>query len=184
MMKKLYLGFSLLLLIYMVFPAIGNISYFQQLPDSVKSTLEGDTIQVPNVVGYFSNNYREFVVKFYQGNFHKLSILPFPPYRLNYPPEYSFVAIKNHTDTTYLEELVYPLRESLFVNGFEPFNPDKTPKYWGSIKFSVEGKEWETKTTLRLYPSSIFIRIIVWLGITVSIWLLYKFSRKIIKGGI
>lgn len=164
----------------MLWPMPNKISDFRPLPESVKSKLAGDTFQIPNVSAYFSNNYRDFVIKFYQENFRDLAWLPFLPYRLNYPPEYSFVAIKKHTDTTYLEELVYPLKGSLFVNGYEPFNIDKTAKYWGSTKFQEEGKEWETKSTLRLYPSSFFARLIVWFGITVAILLLYKLSIKVL----
>lgn len=177
--KSLYLGFSLLLLIYMLWPTPDKISDFKPLPNSAKSKLAGDTFQIPNVSAYFSNNYRDFVVKFYQQNFKELAKLPIPSYRLNYPPEYSFVAIKKHTDTTYIEELVYPLKGSLFVNGYEPFNPDRTPKFWGASMFDIEGVNWDTKTTLRLYPSSVFARLIVWLGITVSILLLYRLFRKV-----
>lgn len=166
----------------MIWPVPGKIDDVKPLSDSVKSKLEGDTIQVPNVAAYFSNKYRDFALKFYQQNFQQLAKLPLPPYRLNYPPEYSFVAIKKHTDTTYIEELVYPLKASLYVNGFEPFNPDKTPKYWGASKFVINGNEWETKVTLRLYTSTFLARIIVWLGIILSIWQLNKLSKKIIKG--
>ena len=48
---------SLLLLIYMLLPGADSITDFPALPDSIKSNLEGDTIQVPNVSAYFSNNY-------------------------------------------------------------------------------------------------------------------------------
>lgn len=175
-----FLIFSALLLVYMLWPMPSNISEFKALPDSVKSTLSGDTIQVPNVAGYFSDNYRDFIVPFYQQDFQRLSLLPLSPYRLSYPPEYSFVAIKKHTDTTYLEEVVYPLKGSLFINGFEPFNPDGTPKYWGANPFNEQGKVLYTKTTIRYYPSSAGVRFIVWFGIVASLLFLYKLSRKII----
>lgn len=166
----------------MIWPMPSNISDFSALPNSDKSKLAGDNVeQVPNVAGYFSNNYRDYVVRFYQDNFKKLSFFPFAPYRLNYPPEYSFVAIKKHTDTTYLEELVYPMKGSIFVNGFEPFIEGGTPKYWGASTFDVGGNIWETKVTIRLFTSSLFIRIIVWFGTIVSMMLIYNLSRKIFK---
>lgn len=164
----------------MVWPGPTTINQFSPLPSSTKSKLEGDTIQIPNVAGYFSDNYREFVVPFYNKNYQLLSHFPFPPLRLNHPPEYSWTAIKKHTDSTYLEELVYPLRDSLYVNGLEPFNADSTPKFWGSTRFEVEGKNFFTKVTLRFYPSTLPVKIIVWLGITVSIALLYKLGREIL----
>lgn len=179
-MKKIFIFLSVLLLIYMLWPGPAKITDFIPLPDSAKSRLAGDTFQIPNVAGYFSNNFRDFVVPFYALNYWQKTLLPFPPLRLNHPPEYSWTVIKKHTDSTYLEELVYPLRDSLFVNGFEPFYPDGKPKFWGSSQFDVDGKNWYTKTTLRFYPSPKVIRIVVWLGIVSSVYFLYKLGRKII----
>ena len=161
-------------------PGPGKISDFKALPFSDKSTLEGDTIQIPNVSAYFSNNFRDFVTFFYLKNYQQKTWLPFPPIRLNHPPEYSWNVIKKHTDSTFLEELSYPLRDSLYVNGFEPFYEDKTPKYWGASNFTVNGNGWYTKVTLRFYPSNLLIRLLVWLGISSSILMLYKLSRRII----
>ncbi len=179
-MKKIYIGLCLLLLIYMLWPSPNKISDFAALPNSDKSTLSGDTIQIPNVSAYFSDNFREFVMPFYKENFQKLSKLPFPPLVLNHPPEFSWTAIKKHTDSTYLEELVYPLRDSLYVNGFEPFYSDRTSKFWGSTKFEVDGHTWYTKTTMRFYPSGLIVKFLVWLGIVISLSLLFKLGRKII----
>src|SRR3989344_6860342 len=146
-MKKIFFIFSFLLLIYMLWPGPARIDQFKALPESEKSTLEGDTIQIPNVSAYVSNNFRGFVIPFYSDNYQNLVKLPFPPLRLNYPPEYSWTAIKKHTDSTYLEELVYPLRDSLYINGFEPFEENGEPKYWGATKFEVGENIWFTKTT-------------------------------------
>ena len=164
----------------MLWPGPSKISDFEALPSSYKSKLEGDTTQIPNVAGYFSGSYRGFVVPFYLQNYQSNTHFFLPPLRLNHPPEYSWIAIKKHTDSTYLEELVYPLRDSLYVNGLEPFNPDKTPKFWGAIPFEEGGRLWDTKTTLRFYPSSIWARFLVWVGISASIALLYRLGRKII----
>lgn len=179
-MKYLFISFSLLLLIYMLWPGPSKISEFNPLPHSSKSTLAGDTVQIPNVAGYFSDNYREFVVPFYSANYQRQTRFPLPPLRLNHPPEYSWKTIKKHTDSTYLEELVYPLRDSLFVNGFEPFYEDGKPKFWGSAKFDVDGQSFYTKTTLRFYPSKSIVRILVWFGIITSIYLLFKMGRRIL----
>ena len=179
-LKKIFYIFSSLLLIYMLWPAPTKISDFPPLPDSDKSTLSGDTVQIPNVAGYFSDNYREFVVPFYSKAYQSKAHLPFPPLKLNHPPEFSWLTIKKHTDSTYLEELVYPLRDSLYVNGFEPFYFDGTPKFWGSTKFEVGDKDWFTKTTIRFYPANFIVRFLVWLLIVTSLLFLFKLSRKII----
>lgn len=178
--KHLYTIFSIALLIYMVWPGPSKISQFQKLPNSDKSTLAGDTVQIPNVSAYFSNNFRDFVVPFYRNDYQTLSHFPFPPLRLNYPPEFSWNVIKKHTDSTYLEELIYPLRGSIYVNGFEPFNKDGTPRYWGASIFNTGDNKWYTKVTLRFYPSNILIKITVWFGILLSIFLIYKVGKGII----
>ncbi len=180
MAKKIFIIFSLTLLIYMIAPGPRSISNFADLPNSIKSNLPGDTVQVPNVAGYFSNNYRDFTTTFYKKNYQSLTLFPFPPIRLNYPPEFSYTAIKDQTQSTYLEEYVYPLRDSLFVNGFEPFYEDGTPKYDGAIKFDIGPIFYDNKATIRFYPSNIIVRIVVWLGIISSTYLLWKMFKKII----
>lgn len=179
-LKLIFCIFSALLLIYMIWPGPSKISDFKPLPFSVKSKLEGDTIQIPNVAAYFSNTFREAVVPFYSANYQRKTGLPFPPLRLNHPPEYSWTVIKVNTDSTYLEELVYPLRDSLYVNGFEPFYSDGKPKFWGSTQFGAEGQSFYTKTTLRYYPSTKITRILVWFGTVTSIYLLARLGKKIL----
>lgn len=180
MKKKVFIIFSGLLLIYMLWPGPGKISDFTPLLSSDKSDLPGDTVQVPNVAGYFSDNYREFVMQFFLTDYQKKSRFPFPPIRLNRPPEYSWKVIKKHTDNTYLEELVYPLRDSLYIAGLEPFYSDGQPKFWGSSKLDFLGHTWYTKTTLRFFPSRTTVRILVWVGIITSLYLLFRLGRKIL----
>lgn len=182
MFKKTFVIFSLLLLVYMLWPGPSKISDFPALPSSDKSKLEGDTIQIPNVSAYFSDNFRDFVTTFYSKAYWKKTLLPFPPLKLNHPPEFSWITIKKHTDSTYLEELVYPLRDSLFVNGLEPFTNMGEPRWWGATKFEASDNlnPWFTKATLRFYPSSILVRIFVWFGITIFSVLIYRLGKKII----
>ncbi len=179
-MKKIYIIFSLFLFVYMLWPGPGKISDFKALPDSTKSKLEGDTIQIPNVSAYLSNNFRDFVVPFYLEYYQNLTKLPFAPMQLNHPPEFSWTAIKKHTDSTYLVELTYPLRDSLFVNGFEPFYENGEPKYWGAVKFEEGGQNFFTKTTLRFYQSPIWAKLLTWLGITLSIFLIFRLGKNIL----
>lgn len=180
-MKYFYIIFSLLLLVYMLWPGPSKISDFKALPDSVKSTLEGDTIQIPNVVGYFSNKFRSFVIPFYRTDYQNNTIFPFPPLRLNHPPEYSWVVIKKHTETTYLEEFVYPLRDSLYVNGFEIYRPDGSSIFYSVPRLEEAGKSWPAKVTLRFYPSNFFVRVLTWAGITIASAMLFKLGWRIIK---
>lgn len=174
----LYLLFCILLLVYMVWPQPKSIDQFKVLPNSERSKLDGDTWQVPDVAAYFSNNYREFTVSFYQKDFKNLHHMLFPPFRLNYPPEFAFSAIKPYTDSTYLEEVFYPLKDSVFVNGFEPFYQNDGPKFTGAAKFDMQSHTWDTKSTLRFYPSSLWARLVVWFGVSLSIALLYVLGKR------
>lgn len=171
---------SLLLLLYMIVPGATSISDFGALPDSSKSTLSGDTVQVPNLTAYYSNHFREFVTSYYFNSFSETLRLPFSPIKLNYPPEFAYTAIKDQTQSTYLEEYLYPLRDSLFVNGMEPFLEDGTQRFWGADKFDSEGEEYLTKTTIRYYPSGLGIRFVVWFGIVVSSYLIITLGRKVL----
>lgn len=174
--------FSILLLIYLILPGPGDINNFAALSNSYKSWLSGDTVQIPNVVAYFSNNFRKYVTNFYYWEYRKNTYFPLPPIRLNYPPEYAFNAIKTNTDSTYLEEFVYPLRDSLFVNGFEPFLENGKPRYSGAVKFFLPNKEWvATKVTLRYYPSTILSRIILWIGINLAVLFIINLTKEVLK---
>lgn len=180
MTKIIAISFSIIFLIYLLWPGPTSVSNFAVLPNSDRSTLEGDTVQVPNVIAYFSNNYRDSVTSFYKNNYSSLIKIPFLPIRLNYPPELAYTAIKDQTESTYLEEYVYPFRDSLYVNGMEPFYQDGQPKYWGATKFISANGSFETKTTLRFYPSSIIFRVISWVGINLSVYLLWKVGRRVV----
>lgn len=181
MIRKLFVIFSVVFLIYMIWPGPGSITQFSALPDSAKSTLSGDTIQIPNVSGYFSNKFRNFVTPFYKNNYQQISYFPFPPLRINHPPEYSWTVIKQQTETTYLEEFTYPLRDSLYVNGYEILRPDGTPIFYSAPKLEEAGKSWPAKATLRLYTSNVLVRIIIWAAILVSMKNIFKLGNKIIK---
>lgn len=176
----IFIVFSILLLVYMLLPGPTSIQNFTALPNSFKSTLEGDTIQVPDVAAYFSDNFRNYVTTYYFNELKNLSTAPFGPLKLNYPPETAYQAIKDQTQSTYLEEYVYPLKYSIFVNGLEPVDENGVPRYWGGDKFFAGGRDYLTKVTIRFYPSSVPVRLAVWLGIVTSVFFIYKLSKKII----
>ncbi len=180
-LKFLFFSLSFLFLLYLVWPfEPKSILDFSPLPQSAKSTLSGDTIEVPNVSAYFSDNYRGFVSKYYRNQFQYITKLPFPPIVLNHPPEYAFDYIKDQTQSTYLEEYAYPWRGRLFVNGLEPFEEKtKQPRYEGATKFEAQGMLYETKVTLRYYPTPLWARIVVWFGVNIIVVLFFFFVRNL-----
>jgi hypothetical protein len=185
MIKILFAILSCAFLIYLLVPGPLSINDFPDLPNSKRSTLEGDTVQVPNVKAFFSNNYRDYSTKLYKKAFKDKNSLPFDPISLNYPPEFAFTAIKDQTESTFLEEYVYPFRDSIYINGLEPFdNINKKPRFNGATFVYEDGeKKYETKVTLRYYPSPIWARIVVWLGLNISIVALWTVGKKVLIYG-
>ena len=98
--------------------------------------------------------------------------IPLPTYRLNYPPEEARNIIRDQTRATFLEEIVHPFRESVYVNGFEPKDPKDS--------IFIQGRDWRQKITIRFIPSTIYIRLLLG-GLTfIFIPILYKGVRKVI----
>ncbi len=149
--KIVYIFLSFLFLIYLFLP---NPDFPPQLPDSLQSSEPGDTETLLRRA-YYTDYLRSEVLKHYQENFEKLGFLnlKFLTYRLNYPPEEAQTLIRDQTRSTFLEEIVHPFRESLFVNGFEP-KLDKDAIY-------VEGKKWNQKITVKIVYSSLAARVFV-----------------------
>jgi hypothetical protein len=181
--KIIFTGLFFLGLIYLIWPGPSTIGDISALPQSTKSKEPGDTTQVTNVAAYFSNMRRQAVTRFYYQNFSYLNILgiPIPPIKLNRPPEESYTYIRDQQPSTYLEEYVYPFRDSIYVNGFEPFNEKGQPYKLGATDIYIEGAFYDTKTTIRYYGSSIVWRLIIYIGIWISFYFTYQTIREILR---
>jgi len=171
--------FLFLIFVYLLLPPPLEIP---PLPESLKSTEPGDTIQIPGVSAYYTNLPRQEVLDFYQKNFSKSRFLGIPllTYRLNHPPEYARQVIRDTQQSSYLEEIVHPLRESLFVNGYEwendPFTP---PASRSQYRMVINGKEFKCKVTIRPFFSNLWARVIVFIGIITISFLIIKELLKI-----
>ncbi len=169
-MKKILLG--LLILLWIVFGVylLLPLPTIAPLPNSIKSTEPGDTVQVPNVSGYFSNQSRETVMYFYRQQFTQSTIpgFSFPTYSLEHPPLYAQERIRDQLKAWYFEELVHPFRESFYVAGWTPALAQASLR----IKFApivVDNKVYYQKTTVRLMPSSVLARMSVYLLMTAAL---------------
>lgn len=153
-----YFILSLFFIIYLILP---GPKFPEPLPDALKST-EGADIETPLRRGYFTNATRDEVMEHYFARFQTkyLGNIFIPTYRLNYPPEESGTLIRDQTHSTFLEEIVHPLRESLYISGYEPKNTGEV--------LTVGGLPWRQKVIVKYVPSSLIIRIIVSLLIIVS----------------
>jgi len=87
-----------------------------------------------------------------------------PTYRLNYPPEEAQVIIRDQTKSTFLEEIVHPFRESFYINGYEPKEPQNI--------IEVDGKIWRQKIIVKFVPSNTLARLSIIFITMVLIWVI------------
>jgi hypothetical protein len=174
------LSFWLLGVVYLSLPE----PVIPNLPDSLKSSEPGDTVQIPGVWAYYTNLSREEAIGFYKEAFSCSSFLKIPliTYRLNHPPEYAQETIIDTLKNNFYEELVHPLRESLFISGWIP-KEDKV--YLAKNKkpiteFLVDGQTFSAKITLYHVTSPFWAKFLVWTGIMVLIWLLFSAFKFIL----
>jgi len=163
-MKILKISLSIIFILGCVYLLAPSPEY-PELTDAVRSDEPGDTWQHPDQKGYYTNLSRSEVINQMQSKF-KLNILgiEIPSFRLNYPPEEAQTIIRDQLTSNYLEEIVYPFRESLFVNGWEPKN---APRYSGMPaagipEISFRGIPYLSKVTLMPVNSNVFVRLIIW----------------------
>lgn len=150
---------------------------FPDLPNSVKSSEPGDTVQIPGVSAYYTDLSREEVVDFYYKYFSRSPFfgISLVNYKLNHPPERIREVLRETQQSTYVEEIVHPLRESVFVNGFEWNNdPFTLPSKRVKNILIVDGKIYQFKVTLFYQESKIWQRLLIFYLILLIILLLYR----------
>ena len=149
-LKALFVVFSLVFIFYLLLPAPS----FPEPPSDALQSDEPADLEDPLRRGYFTDLSRQGVLEHYQKEFSgsPLGNLSLPTYRLNYPPEEAQTKIRDQTRSTFLEEIVHPFRESLFVNGFEP-KLDKDV-------ILIEDKIWRQKIIIKYVQSRTLIRVV------------------------
>lgn len=149
-MKKLsifiFFILSITLLVYVFIPN----PKFPNSPSDFYQSDEPADVETPLRRGYYTDLTREEVINHYEKEFNKGFF--YTP-KFNYPPEEAQIIIRDQTKSSFLEEIVHPFRESIYINGFEP----KTDNY----KMFVNDKYWRQKVIVRHVPSSIWIRLTV-----------------------
>lgn len=173
--------------IYILLPGPNTVFDFPPLAKSVKSNLDGDTWQHTNIVAYYSDFQRDGITKFYKSFFGKSLLfgIPLPFISLNHPPEEAYRYVRDQQESTFLEEYTFPLRETIFVNGYEPrieniiHRKNSTDFVGNTIAYG--DKRYKSKTTLRYYPSPLFFRVLVYIGIWLSCVWLYKIYKRLQK---
>lgn len=169
--KILYVVIFSVLLIYVILPE----PQFPTPPaDSIQSNEPADT-ETPLRRAYFTNYTRQEVMDHYKNEFSKPTIfnIPFIGYSFNYPPEESQITIRDQTRSTFLEEIVHPLRESIYINGFEP----KTQK----DAIFIENRSWRQKIIIKYSGSNTSVRVIMVFLIAVSTLVITREFTKFVK---
>lgn len=168
MIKKIlkisYLALSIFFLAYLFLPTPD----FPNPPkDAVISKEPADT-ETPLRRAYFTNLTREEVVDNYKKQFDQMSFLgvKIPTYKLNYGPEEAQTIIRDQARSTFLEEVVHPFRESVYINGFEPKEAKDA--------VVIGGIPWRQKITVRYVPSNVYLRLIVGLLTVVLTFVLMR----------
>lgn len=165
MKQALKIIYALLTLSFLIYLLVPLSNFPGKLDGSLQSSEPADT-ETPLRRGYYANTGRESVISYYRNEFGKTRIfgrgLNLFSFRLNYPPEESQVLIRDQNRSTYLEEIVHPFRQSLFISGFEP-------KY-DKDRIVVDGTNYQQKLVIKLVASNAFTRVIVGL---LSMVLLY-----------
>ena len=175
-----YILFSLMLLFYVSLP---NYDFPKPIPGSVQSNEPAD-IESPLKKAYFTDHTRAEVLEWYksQFNYSTFGNIKLPTYLLNYPPEESQSIIRDQTRSTFLQEIVHPFRETVFINGYEPAADDD------KNKIIIDGTRWRQKIIIKYVPSNLVLRFVISLLTLASIPVVYmafvpefSFLKKILK---
>jgi hypothetical protein len=148
--------FSILFLALFVYILLPSPSFPLPPQDALQSKEPADS-ETPLRRAYFTNLTREEAMKHYLNQFNW-------GLRLNYPPEESAILIRDQTKSTFLEEIVHPLRESIYINGYEPKEPQNA--------INIAGLSWRQKIIVRYVPSNVLVRITTVLLTSVCIFIL------------
>lgn len=165
--KVLNVLLALIGLGFAVYLALPGPSFPAPPPDSLQSKEPADS-ETPLRRAYFTNYTRQQVLDWYEAEFNTSPFknIKLPTYLLNYPPENAQTIIRIQTRSTFLEEIVHPLRESIYINGFEPKELKDA--------INIEGKPWRQKIIVRHVPGSLALRLVAYLGMIVSVTVLFK----------
>lgn len=140
--RILFAVFGMAFLIYLALP---SPAFPSGLWDFKPSTEPSDQ-ETPLRQGFYTNTTRDQLISHYKTEF-KWGIV------LNYPPEDAQTLIRDQTKSNFLQEIVHPMRESIYVNGYKP-----------------EGGDF--KVIVKYVPSNVVVRLLIGLATLGVTWLL------------
>lgn len=163
--ELLVIAFGLVLLRYLL---IQNHPFPAPPPSAIQSDEPADT-EIPNRRAYFTKYTRDQVIAHYKAQLEYIPVV-----RLNYPPEEANRIIRDQTKSWYLEELVHPLRSSVFINGFIPQRD--------SDRIFINGEQYYQKITILYVESSRTMRVVVGLVMILAALLIVRTVKLLLNG--
>lgn len=161
-MKKLFSLKFIILSILNIFALYYLFFPIPSVPDLLaeyKSTEPGDTVQISNVKAFYTNMSRQDIIDYYLQNY---ATKHFFYIKINHPPERSKQIFRDTMQSYYLEEIIFPFKQSLYINGFEWENDVFTkPEKRIKNQLLVGETVYKSKLTLRYFPTTIASRLVV-----------------------
>jgi|CXWL01.1.fsa_nt_gi hypothetical protein len=157
------------------------------LADSARSDEPGDTVQHPDQAAYYTHrDNRGQILSELQKRFDlKDSWTSLISYRLNYRPEEVGELVRDQLRSYYLEEVVHPLRESLFINVFDPAkSPMIDDEKREQARMYLHGQFYPIKVTLRPVYSEVWGRLLIWTLIFPGAYAVYLSLKQSLKSQI
>ena len=176
-MNKILFGIIFVFNVFSLWYLLSPTPTLPDLANSIRSDLPGDTTQLKNVSAYFTNLSRTEVITFYKANFNG-------PFRiqLNHPPEKAKEIIVDTIQSYYLEEFILPFKQSIFINGYDWQNDVFTkPEKRIANKMIYKDIEYQTKVTIKVFPTSIFQRLFGFFGTELAIIIVFFIYRNLLK---
>lgn len=163
-MKKAILLVVLVLIgIYLALP---SPDFPHPPPGSLQSTEPADTESIYRRA-YYTDLSRLEIMDYYDSQFRGL--IPIQ-YRLDLPPEDSGTVIRTLTQTSFLEQIVHPLRETLYINSFVPSKP--------ADQINIDRVHYLNKVIVHYLPSHPISRLtILALSSLLFLWLTKEYSH-------
>jgi hypothetical protein len=164
LLKTIYIIFSVFLLFYVALP---NPEFPESIPGSLQSTEPAD-VETSLRRAYYTDLSRQEVLNYYQNQFNKSSFMNIliPTYELSYPPEEAQTFIRDQTRSSFLKEIVHPFRESIYINGYQPEEPQNI--------IQIDGKIWEQKIIVKYIPSNVWVRFSIYSIALILFWVTFK----------
>lgn len=163
MKKILFLATLVSSIYYLVLP---SPKFPDSPPGSLQSNEPADTESVYRRA-YYTNLSRIEIMDYFDRSFR--GQIPIQ-YRLNLPPEDSFTVIRDQTRSSFLELIVHPGRESLYVNAFVPSKPTE--------EINIDKVHYLNKVTVRYLPShSISGLTVLAMSSLLVFWLAKEYSH-------